>query len=196
MNVAAAHRFFRDARDRAFSRAVASSFDGFGARSRLCLPIQLQGVERATIGSHVHLGPGCWLLTLPPGDELKIDPPGGRLEIGDGASVAGYCVFSAAVEVRIGRRVLIARNVYVSDHRHGFDGSGVAVRDMPADDLRPVAVGDGAWIGQNVVILPGVTVGHHAIIGANSVVRDDVPPHSVAVGTPARVVRDLVGGAR
>jgi acetyltransferase-like isoleucine patch superfamily enzyme len=194
MNFATAYRLFHDVRDRAFSGAMASSFAGFGARSRLSMPTQLHGVERMTIGSHVYLGPGCWLLTHAAGGELRIPEPGGRLEIGDGTSIAGYCVLSAAVKVQIGRRVLFARNIYVADHRHGFDGSDVAVLDMPADDMRPVTIGDGAWLGQNVVVLPGVTIGRHAIIGANSVVRDDVPAHSVAVGAPARVVRTLVPG--
>ena len=53
-----------------------------------------------------------------------------------------------------------------------------------------VDIGDGAWLGQNVVVCPGVSIGRGAVIGANSVVKDDVPAFSVAAGAPARVVRD------
>jgi acetyltransferase-like isoleucine patch superfamily enzyme len=182
MTAADAHRLFREVRDRALSVALRSSFESIGRRSRLSVPIQLSGTSRISIGDHVYLGPGCWLLT---------HEPGGRLEIGDRTSVAGYCVLSAAVDIRIGRSVLFARNVYIADHRHGFGRADVPVLDQPLEDLRPVSVGDGAWLGQNVVLLPGVTVGRNAVVGANSVVRDDVPARSVAVGAPARIVREL-----
>ncbi|HST55137.1 MAG TPA: acyltransferase [Solirubrobacteraceae bacterium] len=185
MNGASAHSLFRKARDRAFSLGVRSSFESFGQRSHLSLPIQLEGMERTTVGNDVYLGPGCWLLT---------HGPTGRLEIGDGTSIAGYSVLSAAVEIRIGRSVLFARNVYVADHRHGFEQVGVPVLDQPIEDLRPIVIDDGAWLGQNVVILPGVTIGAGAVIGANSVVRDDVPARCIAVGSPARVVRELAPG--
>jgi acetyltransferase-like isoleucine patch superfamily enzyme len=184
MNGADAHRLYRQARDRAFSLAMRSSFESLGPRSRLSLPIQLEGAGRIAIGNHVYLGPGCWLLT---------HEPGGHLEIGDGTSIAGYCVLSAATSVRIGRKVLFARNVYIADHRHGFERGDVPVLEQEIADLRPVVVEDGAWLGQNVVILPGVTIGQGAIVGAGSVVRDDVPPRCVAVGAPARIVRELDG---
>lgn len=182
MNGAGAHDLYRRVRDRAFSLAMRSSFESLGPRSRLSLPIQLQGTERIAIGDHVYFGPGCWLLT---------HKPGGRLEIGEGTSIAGYCVLSAATSVRIGRKVLFARNVYVADHRHGFELEHTPVIDQEIADLRPVVIEDGAWVGQNVVILPGVRIGRGAVVGAGSVVRDDVPSRCVAAGSPARVVRTL-----
>ncbi len=172
----------RNRRDRLFSRLVSGSFERFGAGSHLSLPIQVQGAERIAIGSRVYVGPGSWLLT---------SDPDGRLEIGDGTGMSGSCVLSAAVSVRVGRDVLFGRNVHVADHRHGFGAYGEAVRTQPLEDLRPVAIGDGSWLGQNVVVLPGVTIGAGAVIGANSVVREDVPARSVAAGAPARVVRGL-----
>ena len=54
-------------------------------------------------------------------------------------------------------------------------------------------IGDGAWLGQNVVVCPGVTIGRGAVIGANAVVLDDVPDYAVAVGVPASVVRRFAG---
>ncbi|MGC2373468.1 MAG: acyltransferase [Solirubrobacteraceae bacterium] len=182
MNSADTHSLYRRARDRAFSLAMRSSFESLGPRSRLSLPIQLEGTRRIAVGNHVYLGPGCWLLT---------HEPGGRLEIGDGTSIAGYCVLSAAMSVHIGRKVLFARNVYIADHRHGFERDEVPVLEQEIADMRPVVVEDGAWLGQNVTILPGVTIGRGAVVGAGSVVRDDVPPRCIAVGAPARVVREL-----
>lgn len=184
MNAASAYNLLRETRDRAFSLAMRSSFQSMGARTRLSLPIQLVGAERVTLGSRVYFGPGCWLLT---------HEPQGSLEIGDDTSIAGYCVLSAAASVRIGRSVLFARNVYIADHRHGFELGDTPIIDQPLADIRPVVVQDGAWLGQNVVLLPGVTVGANAVVGANSVIREDVPPRSVVAGAPGRVLRRLSG---
>jgi len=184
MNAASAYKLLRDTRDRAFSLAMRSSFASLGARTRLSLPIQLVGAERITIGSRVYFGPGCWLLT---------HEPEGRLEVGNDTSIAGYCVLSAAANVRIGHSVLFARNVYIADHRHGFELDETPIIDQPVQEIRPVVVEDGAWLGQNVVLLPGVTVGRGAVVGANSVIREDVPPRSVVAGAPGRVVRRLSG---
>lgn len=215
MNGARMHALYRDARDRAFSLAMRSSFASFGPRSRISLPAQLHGAERISIGNHVYLGPGCWLLTheldgIEPDEAVRagavldgieldeaaragavLDRAGGRIEIGDRTSIAGYCVLSAAVRVSIGRGVLFARNVYIADHRHGFQQAEVPILDQPLEDLRAVIVEDDAWLGQNVVLLPGVTVGRGAVVGANSVIREDVPPRSVVAGAPGRVIRQL-----
>lgn len=93
--------------------------------------------------------------------------------------------------MRLGRGVLLARNVYVADHAHAFEDTTRAVLDQGVTDVRPVEICDGAWLGQNVVICPGVRIGRGAVVGANSVVRDDVPDYAVAVGAPARVVREF-----
>jgi carbonic anhydrase/acetyltransferase-like protein (isoleucine patch superfamily) len=176
------YTLFRAQRDRLFSRAVASSFARFGNGSHLTLPIDVERPERIAIGENVLIGPGSLLLAV---------DPAAWLEIGDGTGMSGYCVLSAALEVTVGRNVLFGRNVHVADHRHGIELPGVPVRQQPLEDRRPVRIGDGAWLGQNVVVLPGVTIGAGAVVGANSVVREDLPPRSVAVGAPARVVRQL-----
>lgn len=182
MTALSAYQFLRDRRDRLFSLAVASSFAAFGKRSRLALPTQIEGADKITIGNNVNIGPGSWLLCV---------RPNARLEIGDGSSLSGLCVLSAAVQVSLGSKVLLGRNVHIADHRHGLGSTELPIIDQPLEDLRPVSIGDGAWLGQNVVVLPGVSIGAGAVVGANSVVREDVPARAVAVGVPARVVREL-----
>ena len=81
---------------------------------------------------------------------------------------------------------------------HAFDDRTRAVLDQGITRVGPVEIGDGAWLGQNVVVGPGVRVGKGAVVGANSVVLEDVPDFEVAVGAPARVVvssREAVGSA-
>src|SRR5262249_30173913 len=113
------------------------------------------------------------------------------LSIGDGTSISGNVVLSAARSVRLGKKVLIARGVYISDHIHNYGDTGTAVLDQGIGRIEPVEVGDGAWLGENVVVGPGVKIGGGAVIGANAVVTTDVPEHSLAVGAPARVVRSF-----
>jgi lipopolysaccharide O-acetyltransferase len=166
-----------------FSLLAAGSFATFGSNSVLQPPIRLSGERRISIGSGVHVGAGAWLQVL---DERAGSV---ALEIGDGTSIAGGCVLSAASSVRVGRSVLMARNVYVADHMHAYDDPNRPVLAQGITRVLPVEIGDGAWLGENVVVGPGVRIGRGAVIGANSVVLDDVPDHSVAVGAPARVVR-------
>ena len=181
------YRLFVRARAKIFSVLASGAFASFGSRSILELPIRLAGESRISIGSDVFVGAGSWLQTL--------EGPGhsGVLEVGDGTSIAGTCVLSAACSVRLGRKVLLARNVYISDHIHAYDDPRRAVLDQGVAQLEAVEIQDGAWLGQNVVVCPGVTIGRGAVVGANSVVLNDIPDHAVAVGAPAVVKR--VAGA-
>jgi len=106
-------------------------------------------------------------------------------------SVAGACVISAVRSVVLEDDVLLARNVYISDHSHRFTSTDKPVLAQGLDKIRPVLIRKGAWLGQNVVVCPGVTIGIGAVIGANSVVTEDVSDFSIAVGAPARVVRSI-----
>src|SRR3989442_15487274 len=64
-------------------------------------------------------------------------------------------------------------------------------RVEPAEQARPIAIGNGVWIGFDSVVLPGVAIGDGAIVGARSVVTSDVPPYAIVAGNPARVIRQL-----
>jgi acetyltransferase-like isoleucine patch superfamily enzyme len=176
---------WRDLRARAFSRLMAPAFQSCGEGTRLVPPLEVYGPQHVSIGSHVHVGAGSW---------FYVANERARLDIGDGTRMSGLCVLSAAQHVRLGRSVLLGRNVYIADHIHGVERPGVPIFEQELEKIAPVEVGDYAWLGQNVVILPGVTVGAGAVVGANSVVGADVAPRTVVVGAPARVVRELPGG--
>jgi acetyltransferase-like isoleucine patch superfamily enzyme len=174
-------------RAKTFSLLAGRAFASFGSRSVIHPPLRVDGEHRISVGEGVFMGPGCWLHVLE-------DDGGSRdvaIAVGDGTSIVGDCVLSSVRSVRLGRNVLIARNVYISDHMHAFDDTERAVLEQGVTRIGPVSIGDGAWLGQNVVVGPGVSIGRGAVVGSNSVVLDDVPDFSVAVGAPARVVRSL-----
>lgn len=179
------YRCRRRAVGKAFSLGAGGAFAAFGSRSVVELPVRLWGERRIAIGEGVFVGAGSWLQAL--GEE-----DGVALSIGDGTSIAGGCVLSAASSVRLGRNVLLARNVYIADHSHAFGEDERPILEQGLDRIAPVEIADGAWLGQNVVVGPGVRIGRGAVVGANSVVLDDVPDRAVAVGAPARLVRELV----
>jgi acetyltransferase-like isoleucine patch superfamily enzyme len=110
---------------------------------------------------------------------------GGTLTVGDGVFINGGVSIEAAHDVRIGRNVLMAPfSSIIDDNRYELEPGA-------ARDKGPTVIGDGAWLGRHVVVLPGVTVGSGAVIGANSVVSRNIPPNTFAAGAPARVMRSL-----
>jgi acetyltransferase-like isoleucine patch superfamily enzyme len=185
-----AYRFQLRARSKAFSVLGGGAFASFGPRSVVELPVRLGGEGRIAIGADVYIGSGSWLQAIGGGGDGDGDATV-AITVGDGTSVSGGCVLSAVREVTLGRKVLIARNCYIADHSHAFGDATRAVLEQGVDRVAAVKIGDGVWLGENVVVGPGVTIGDGAVIGANAVVLDDVPSRSVAVGAPARVVRQL-----
>jgi acetyltransferase-like isoleucine patch superfamily enzyme len=110
----------------------------------------------------------------------------GRLDIGDRAFINYDVDIAATGLVAIGADCLIGTHVSIIDN----DFHGVTDRHQtPAP--KPVIVGDNVWIGNRAIILPGVTIGDGAVVGAGSVVTRDVPARTVVAGNPARVVREL-----
>ncbi len=170
--------------DKIFSLAVSGAFANFGSNSILQRPVRISGASRISIGAKVFIGAGGWLNAL--GDENSDSP---AIKIGNGTSMSGACVISAVKMVMLEENVLLARNVYISDHIHKYAQAGTPVMAQGVEKVQPVTICQGAWLGQNVVVCPGVTIGRGAVVGANSVVNSDIPDYSLAVGSPARVVK-------
>lgn len=112
-----------------------------------------------------------------------------RIVIGNRVTSSGGLTISAMREVVIEDDVMLALNVMIMDGMHGFENANEPYKYQPMGRIAPTRIKRGCWIGQNAVILPGVTVGELSIVGANSVVTKDVPPRSIVIGTPARVVK-------
>lgn len=139
------------------------------------------------------LGTHCYL-----GRYVEVGPSG-KIAIGDDTSIQDRSVLLG--DVTIGDNCLLSYNVYISSGRHYFDlKPWCLIKDQDnfvAEDVtlasshsRPVIVEDDCLIGINAVIMPGITIGKGAVIGANSVVTKDVEPYSVVAGTPAKVIKN------
>ncbi|WP_298651189.1 acyltransferase [uncultured Proteiniphilum sp.] len=105
---------------------------------------------------------------------------GSHTRIGLGNTVIG--------PVTIGDKVNLAQNVVISGLDHNFEDIGKAIAEQGVS-TKHIIIDDDVWIGANCVILAGIRIGKHVVIGAGSVVTKDVPSYSVALGNPAKVVR-------
>ncbi len=157
-----------------------------GARSVLGRSLLVTNPRVVSIGSYVTLCSDFVLADLAIG--ISGTP---KIIIGDWTTILFRFQCNAAESVVIGNNVLFASNVLVTDSDHVVEPGGVPVTRNNKFVTRPVRIEDNCWIGQNAVILKGVTVGHDSIIGANSVVTRSVPPRSVVAGNPARIIRTL-----
>lgn len=143
--------------------------------------------SRIYIGSKgaVRLGDGVMI-----GRNAHIQTADGSITIGNQTSVQDNCRIYG--EVVLGEGCILAPNIYMSSGQHVYDllpHLPIAVQEALGQAAsKPIRIGDDCWVGINVVIMGGVTIGNGAIIGAGAVVTRDVPPYAIAAGVPARLI--------
>jgi acetyltransferase-like isoleucine patch superfamily enzyme len=141
---------------------------------------------RLEIGAHTLFEPDVWITA----------PDQARIRIGDGCFLNIGAMVASVELVEIGDHCMLANHCFVTDGNHRFDDP---VRPVPWQGFTtagPTRIGDNTWLGANVVVTSGVTIGERCVIGANSVVTKDVEPFTIAAGVPARPLRrvDYNGG--
>ena len=110
-----------------------------------------------------------------------------KILIGADTYINRHSFIDATVSVKIGKDCAIGPNCYITDHNHGLQLSLPPLQQsMVAQSTK---IGDRVWLGANVTVLKGVTIGDDVVIGAGSVVTKDIPPCTIAVGIPARVIK-------
>jgi len=164
-------------------------FGAFGDRSVICFPPAAIVNERfihigqhTMIGQHVTLSAG-----MVAGQACLTDPVvriGDRCLIGRGSGIVGHLSIDIADDVWTGH------HVYITDQNHDYADLDLPISRQAMPE-RPVRIGAGSWLGHGTVVLPGATIGRHVVVGANSVVRDEIPSYCVAAGNPARVVKQM-----
>ena len=127
------------------------------------------------------------------GENANIIPPftcdyGCNVKVGDNTVINHSGVFLDTNEINIGKHALIGPKSGLYGAIHPFD---VEARNEGIEKAKTINIGDGAWLGGKVTVVPGVSIGKHSVIGAGSVVTKDIPDDVVAVGNPCRVIRKI-----
>jgi acetyltransferase-like isoleucine patch superfamily enzyme len=157
-------------------------FKTIGERSRILQPLRLKNVGLISIGRRVLIHKHGWLQTQ------KISSVNPELVIGDDCLIGNFCHITCVERVTIEEKVLLADGVFISDHGHEYQDVSRPVMQQGVSVGRPVTIGAGSWLGENVAVM-SCTIGKNCVIGANSVVLQDVPDYCVAVGAPAKIVK-------
>lgn len=133
------------------------------------------------IGNHTSIDQNLWLSCGGAQNSR------GYFEIGDCSFIGAYAVMGAGGGISIGSNVLIGQNVNIHAESHRFDDPAQLIREQGVR-YQGVIIGDDVWIGSKATILDGVTIARGAVVGAGAVVTKSVPPQTIVVGVPARVI--------
>lgn len=187
-------------------------FGYFGSLSKIRTPAEIFYPSRITVGNWVSLGRYGKVVMLPDeafaGQEKYVaqhypelvhtfDFEGyetGReanLYLGDGTTLGDRYFIICTQSVEFGKHIMASANLFVSDCHHIYEDTEIPPALLPATTGRPVRIEDHVWIGINCCILEGVTIGRHAVVAANSVVKEDVPPYTLVAGAPAKVKKEF-----
>ena len=185
----------KDEANRYFFQALAIDPQGMTAQKNVALA-ERRGVVR--IATTCNISPFC---TIDPaggeihlqdnttvGEYSQLKAVGGKILIGARCSVQGFCQLYGHGGLTIGNDVRIAPQTIIIPSNHNFDRVDLPISKQGETSLG-ITIGDDVWIGAGCKILDGVTIGTGCVIGAGSVVTRSLPPYSVAVGLPARVIR-------
>ncbi len=182
-------RIFKHLEKRAFEASL-PCFAGSPRNLTFTSPVHIQNAENIRIGDDCFFGPDSTLVAC-----KTIKAPfapqefAGRLTLGNRIWATRSLQLIAAKEIIIGDDVMFAANVFVCDNQHGHSSPDIPYKNQRFDALGAIKIGNGSWIGQNAVIMPGVEIGEQCIVGANSVVTQSIPARSICAGAPARIVR-------
>lgn len=154
-------------------------------------PIIIYDAKFISVGDNVYFGNNSKIRAISKYENKSYNP---KLIIGNNCRINNYFSCYVIDKVELRDNVFTADNVYISDTTHGFlDFSDIETPPAERDlfSKGPVLIEENVWIGKNVCVLANVTIGRNSIIGANSVVTHDIPPYSIAAGSPARVIKTL-----
>jgi len=168
---------------------IVNGFKSFGVNSVIPQSISVKNPQYISIGKN--FGAVC-NLRIEAWDEYMGELFSPEIVIGDNVNMNNDIHIGCINKIIIGDNVLMASRIFISDHFHG----SITEEDLNTNPAQrrlfskgPVVIGNNVWIGEGVCIMPGVTIGHNAILGANTVVTKDIPANAVVGGIPAKIIK-------
>jgi len=148
--------------------------------------------ENLRIGKKVIIQRACRIEAVRRYNSINFSP---SIEFCDGVTIQQNLHLTCATKIYIGENTAVAANVTITDINHPYTDITIAVEHADIES-KPVRIGRDCKIYNNSVILPGVTIGNHVVIGANSIVTNDIPDYCVAVGAPAKIIKKYDFGSK
>lgn len=137
-----------------------------------------------TLGEQVTIASNCQIFAREPNSN-------GKLIIGNGSAIGDYSIIDISEDVIIGNNVALGPRCTIYTHDHNYKEVNIVAPWKGSPVKRPVIINNGAWIGSNVLILPGVVIGENAIVAASSVVTKNIPANCIYGGVPAKDLRKI-----
>lgn len=163
-----------------FLKVKANHLD-VGGQNYIGLNVKIVNRGKMLLGNNVIIRPSSGLYTN----------PGITLVLGDNVEIGNHSTIAAHHSVIIENDVLTGPHVFIADYNHEYRNVDLPIWKSGefAAENSEVVIGEGSWLGTNVVVVGNVHIGRHCVIGANSVVTKDIPDYSVAAGIPAKVIK-------
>jgi acetyltransferase-like isoleucine patch superfamily enzyme len=164
-----------------------------GERAMVWLPRRISGEEYIEIGnrSYVRSYSTIWALSSYEGGIYRPS-----IVIGDDVYIGRFVYLAAIDGISVGSGSVLSEHVYVSDHSHGFDPNAGLIMKQRLVSKGPVKIGANCFLGYRAAIMPGVVLGDHCVVGANSVVTRSFPAYSMIGGGPARLLKRYCFGSK
>lgn len=159
---------------------------GIGEKWNKGKHVTIQNPQCVFFGNNVGIGKYTYFLPRTEYEGEKYSP---KITVGDGTWIGIRNSFAAIHGITIGKNVLFAGYVHVTDHSHGYEDINIPIAKQPLISKGPVVIEENCWIGFNSEILSGVHIGRNSVVAAHAVVTKDVPPYSIVAGNPARIVK-------
>ena len=178
-------RFNQTLRSKLFSIVLKASFIRLGPRCNI------SGIRFIQFGKGIKVNGSLWLQAVTHYNGSIYNP---HITIGDRVAFSNNVHITAIKSIAIGNDVLFGSNVYISDHNHGgYSGEFQSLPETPPAKRElifrgDVIIQDNVWFGDNVNVVGPVHIGYGAVIAANSVIRSDIPAHTIVAGAPAKII--------
>ena len=174
-----------------YTERMKKVFASVGDNAYIMSNIYVRGGQKIIIGNNFYCYWGVRIETYSCHNGMKFNP---QIIIGNNVSINPDCHIGAINRIEIHDGVLMASRVFITDHFHGKINREellVSPQKRILFAKGTVIIKKNAWLGEGVAVMPGVTIGEKSVIGANAVVTKDIPDNSIAVGIPAKVIKQF-----
>jgi acetyltransferase-like isoleucine patch superfamily enzyme len=157
-----------------------------GSNTAIHWPRRLRGRNQIWIGERTLIRSHSIIEAIQQWENTKHTP---RIHIGSNVYIGRHVYITSINGVTIENGCVLSEHVYITDLNHGYDPQAGPIMSQNLESKGPVAIGRNSFLGFRVSVMPGVSLGEHCVVGANSVVTHSFPAYSMIVGTPARLVK-------